>query len=73
MLCLGARVAIRLYQLMVSPLLRRAGMNCLHYPSCSQYARLAFRKYSFRAACRLVWRRWRACNPLSGLAYIDWP
>jgi putative component of membrane protein insertase Oxa1/YidC/SpoIIIJ protein YidD len=70
---LAARAAIRVYQLTASQLLRRAGVRCLHYPSCSEYARMAFNKYPFRAACRLAWQRWRACNPFSGRAYIDWP
>lgn len=72
-LCLLSRVGIRAYQLTGSWLLRRAGVTCLHHPTCSEYARLAFAKYSFLRALKLTWRRWRACNPFSGLAYIDWP
>lgn len=68
-----ARGLIRGYQSTGSRLLRRAGVRCLHHPTCSEYARLAFGKHSFLAALKLTWRRWRACNPFSGLAYIDWP
>lgn len=68
-----ARLAKRLYQVALSPLVRSAGVRCLHYPSCSEYARLAFKKHSFRSAVVLSWQRWRACNPFSGRPYIDWP
>jgi len=73
MLCEVAILAIRFYQVAVSPLLRRRGVTCLHFPSCSQYGVLAFQKYGFCKACSLTIGRWRACHPFSGRPYIDFP
>jgi len=53
---------IGLYQKLVSPL---SPPRCRYYPSCSEYARLAFEKYGFiRALGKSVWRLLR-CNPFS--------
>ena len=55
--------AIRLYQLVVSPLLP-AG-TCKYHPSCSQYAAQALRRYGLvRGTVLAVWRLLR-CNPWS--------
>jgi uncharacterized protein len=52
--------AIRLYQLVLSPLL---GKQCRFHPSCSQYAIEALRKYGFfKGTWKAVWRVAR-CNP----------
>ena len=54
---------IRLYQLLVSPLLP-AG-TCKYHPSCSQYAIDALRKYGLVVgSAKAVWRLLR-CNPWS--------
>jgi putative membrane protein insertion efficiency factor len=54
---------VRLYQLLVSPLL--APGTCKYHPSCSQYAIDAMRKYGFvRGSAKAGWRLLR-CNPWS--------
>jgi putative membrane protein insertion efficiency factor len=54
---------VRLYQLLVSPLLP-AG-TCKYHPSCSQYAIDALRKYGLVVgSAKAAWRLLR-CNPWS--------
>ncbi|NLU42094.1 MAG: membrane protein insertion efficiency factor YidD [Firmicutes bacterium] len=54
--------AIGLYRSFISPLL---GPRCRFYPSCSQYALEAVRKYgAIRGSCMAVWRLLR-CNPFN--------
>jgi hypothetical protein len=64
---------IRAYQATLSPVLSRRGVRCLHYPTCSQYGILAYRKYGFWRATRVTWRRYRDCHPFSGRPYTDFP
>jgi putative membrane protein insertion efficiency factor len=53
---------VRGYQTVLSPLLPR---RCKYYPSCSQYAIDAVRRYgAARGVVLAVWRLLR-CNPLS--------
>ena len=53
---------IRLYQLLVSPLL---GPRCRYYPSCSEYAVQSVRRFGIlRGLVLAVWRLLR-CNPWS--------
>lgn len=53
---------IRLYQLLISPLL---GVRCRYHPSCSAYAVDAIRSFGIlRGAVLAGWRVLR-CNPLS--------
>jgi putative membrane protein insertion efficiency factor len=73
MLCSLTVMLIRLYQLLVSPILRWRGITCLHYPTCSQYGVLAFQKYNFRKAWSVTLNRCRECHPFSGRPYIDYP
>lgn len=47
--------------------------RCLHYPSCSNYAILAFKKYSFFIALYKTITRIRDCHPFSNRPYIDYP
>jgi putative membrane protein insertion efficiency factor len=57
-----ALIPIRLYQLLVSPLL---GRRCKYHPSCSQYALDAFEEFGLiRGAALAGWRLLR-CNPWS--------
>ncbi|NUM56934.1 MAG: membrane protein insertion efficiency factor YidD [Candidatus Hydrogenedentes bacterium] len=61
---------IRLYQLLLSPLL---GQNCRFYPTCSHYAIEAIRKYG---AIRGVWygvRRIARCHPFNAGGYDPVP
>ncbi len=51
---------IRLYQVMLSPLLPRA---CRFYPSCSQYAIDAIRKHGIARGVVWTGRRLVRCHP----------
>lgn len=54
--------AIGLYRSFISPLF---GPRCRFYPSCSQYALEAVRKYgAIRGSCLAIWRLLR-CNPFN--------
>jgi putative membrane protein insertion efficiency factor len=54
--------SVRGYQTLVSPLLPR---SCKYYPSCSQYAIDALRKFGVsRGLVLAAWRLLR-CNPMS--------
>lgn len=60
---------VRLYQKIISPLF---GPKCRFYPTCSEYAILAVKKYGFvkgffKAAFRIL-----RCNPFSK-GGIDYP
>jgi putative membrane protein insertion efficiency factor len=60
---------IRIYQ----KTKRRQYAKCLHYPSCSNYGIIAFRKYPFIKAAKLTARRYLDCHPFSNRPYIDNP
>lgn len=52
--------AVRLYQLLVSPLL---GPRCRFHPSCSSYAVLALRRHGAARGGWLTARRLARCHP----------
>jgi putative membrane protein insertion efficiency factor len=55
--------AVRLYQLLISPLV--PPNTCKYHPTCSQYAIDALHKYGLvRGTAKAVWRLLR-CNPWS--------
>jgi len=57
---------IRLYQMLLSPLL---GRNCRFYPTCSEYAIEAVRRKGlFLGSVKALWRLLR-CHPLSPGGY----
>jgi len=57
-----AVLPIRLYQRLISPAL---GQRCRYYPSCSEYAAQAIRRFGIlRGLVLAVWRLLR-CNPWS--------
>jgi uncharacterized protein len=60
MLSWCARALIRVYQWTISPLL---GANCRFYPSCSQYAHEALKKYGLLKGSYLAVRRLARCHP----------
>jgi uncharacterized protein len=67
-----AILAIRIYQVAVSKgLVPRA--VCLHYPSCSRFAILAFRRYRFLEAVRKTRARVTECGSTSGRPFVDFP
>ena len=60
---LTAIALVRLYRVLVSPLL--PANTCKYHPSCSQYALDALRRYGFvRGSVLAAWRILR-CNPWS--------
>ena len=60
---------IKFYQKYISPLKKP---SCKYYPTCSQYAILAYKKYNFfKATLKTIWRILR-CNPFSK-GGIDYP
>ncbi|MBM3284460.1 MAG: membrane protein insertion efficiency factor YidD [Candidatus Aminicenantes bacterium] len=56
-----ALVAIRLYQLILSPIL---GGQCRFYPSCSSYTREAIARHGALKGAFLGARRLLKCHPL---------
>jgi putative membrane protein insertion efficiency factor len=56
----AAMLAIRLYQLVLSPFL---GGQCRFYPSCSAYTREAIAKYGLLKGIALGGRRLLRCHP----------
>jgi uncharacterized protein len=61
---------IRLYQLLVSPLL--PANTCKFHPSCSEYAALAVRKHGVLRGLPLAARRLLRCHPWSD-GGVDYP
>ncbi len=51
---------IRLYQVFISPYL---GQHCRFYPSCSEYALLAVKKYGVVPGCFKAIKRLLKCHP----------
>lgn len=68
-LALASILLIRVYQITK----RRKYSKCLHYPSCSNYAIMALRKYNFISAIKSVKNRYNDCNPFSNRPFIDYP
>ena len=67
-----AIAAIYAYQAALSrDLVPRA--QCRHYPSCSRYAILAFRRYPFLEAARRARARVTECGVSSGRPFVDFP
>jgi uncharacterized protein len=51
---------IRIYQLVLSPLL---GANCRFYPTCSEYAHEAISRHGIIKGCYLSGKRLLKCHP----------
>ena len=64
------RLALRTYQLFISPLL---GPNCRYAPSCSEYAREALLQHGALGGSRLALRRIARCHPYSPGGYDPVP
>ncbi|MGB9667740.1 MAG: membrane protein insertion efficiency factor YidD [Thermosulfidibacteraceae bacterium] len=66
LICNFLILLIRLYKLLISPIL---GKNCRYYPSCSDYAIDAIRKYGPVKGLLMSIHRILKCNPLSKGGY----
>jgi putative membrane protein insertion efficiency factor len=58
----GLMIPIRLYQRLISPTL---GDRCKYYPSCSEYAAQAIRRFGILRGLILAGWRLLRCNPWS--------
>ena len=56
-------LCIKLYRLFLSPLL---GNHCRFYPTCSNYALQALKRYSTFYAIKIIIIRLLKCNPWGG-------
>ena len=56
-------LSIKFYKFFLSPLL---GNNCRFYPTCSNYALQALKKYSTFYAIKIIIIRLFRCNPWGG-------
>lgn len=56
---------VRLYQLVLSPVVYSLGGGCRFYPSCSCYSRDAYKKHGFMKGSLLTLGRILRCNPFS--------
>lgn len=65
-----ARLVIRLYQLLLSPLL---GPGCRFEPSCSRYAQQALEQHHLVRALHLIVRRLLRCHPWGGQGWDPVP
>jgi uncharacterized protein len=64
--------AISVYQAALArDLVPRA--ECRHYPSCSRYAILAFRRHRFLDAARRIRKRVAECGSNSARPFVDFP
>ncbi|RVU55746.1 membrane protein insertion efficiency factor YidD [Anaerosphaera multitolerans] len=63
---------IRFYQKVISKYIL-TGAHCRFYPTCSQYAYLAFEKYGFFKASYLSIKRILRCNPFFKGGYDPLP
>lgn len=58
--------ALRIYRKAISPY---HPMTCRYYPSCSEYAEIAIRRYGPYRGSWLALRRILRCHPFSGSGY----
>lgn len=65
--------AIRVYQKTLSPILRRKGVRCRFYPTCSQYAIMAIQKYGLLVGMKKTYFRLLRCRPDNFDSCIDFP
>lgn len=63
-------VLIRLYQIIISPIL---GPKCRFTPTCSQYALEAIKKYGIFKGSWLAAKRIARCHPWGGHGYDPVP
>lgn len=61
--------AIQFYQKHISLFLKKNGVECKYYPTCSEYSKQAFEKYGFGKGMVLSIKRFLKCNPFSKGGY----
>jgi len=61
---------IRFYQKIISPMLRN---RCRFYPTCSEYAILAIKKYGLKVGSGKAYNRLLRCRPDNLDSCIDFP
>lgn len=64
--------SIRLYQKILSPILRH-WLQCRFYPTCSEYAILCIKKYGLKVGLERSYRRLVRCRPENLDSCIDFP
>lgn len=64
---------IKAYQSIISPVLSRFEIQCRFYPSCSNYAILAIKKYGIAKGTRKTLDRLLRCRPDNPDSCIDFP
>lgn len=67
---IGLLSLIRLYQLLISPVLNP---SCRFYPTCSVYARQAIERHGIWKGTRLAIKRLARCHPFGGHGYDPVP
>lgn len=60
---------INFYQKHISVFLKKNGVECKYYPSCSNYSKQALEKYGFFKGSFLSIKRILKCNPFSKGGY----
>jgi len=63
---------IKIYKIILSPILSKK-IHCRFYPTCSDYAIFALRKYSTKTALKKIANRLCRCNPYNTESCIDYP
>lgn len=60
---------LNFYQKRISPLISNLGFHCKYYPSCSEYTKIAIKKYGIFKGTLLGIYRILRCNPFSKGGY----
>jgi len=64
---------IKIYQKTLSRILYHLGVRCRFYPTCSEYAILAIRKYGWLIGTKKTYYRLLRCRPNNFDSCIDFP
>lgn len=64
---------IKIYQSKISPHLNKKGIKCRYYPSCSEYSRIAVKKYGLAKGMIKTINRLGRCNFDNYDSCIDFP
>lgn len=64
---------IRIYKIIISPILYKLGVRCRFYPYCSDYAIMAIKNDGWLKGMKKSYHRLRRCNPNNLESCIDFP